>query len=44
MTPVRVEVTEGILSDHYDPRQKVLRLSPDVDSGAIARRARHRGP
>ena len=33
MTPVRVEVTEGILSDHYDPRQKVLRLSPDVDSG-----------
>lgn len=27
---VRVEQTEGKLSDHYDPRKKVLRLSPDV--------------
>jgi hypothetical protein len=33
MTPVRVEVAEGVLSDHYDPRQKVLRLSPDVYAG-----------
>ena len=30
---VRVEVTEGFLSDHYDPAQKVLRLSPDVFHG-----------
>jgi len=27
---VRVEETSGFLSDHYDPSQKVLRLSPDV--------------
>jgi len=33
MTPVRVEAAEGVLSDHYDPRQKVLRLSPDVYAG-----------
>jgi Zn-dependent membrane protease YugP len=33
MAPVRVERTEGLLSDHYDPRQKVLRLSPDVYAG-----------
>lgn len=26
---VRIEVVEGFLSDHYDPRGKVLRLSPD---------------
>jgi Zn-dependent membrane protease YugP len=30
---VRVEETEGMLSDHYDPRDKVLRLSPSVFSG-----------
>jgi uncharacterized protein len=30
---VRVEQTKGFLSDHYDPRGKVLRLSPDVFSG-----------
>jgi uncharacterized protein len=30
---VEIEQTEGFLSDHYDPRQKVLRLSPDVYSG-----------
>ncbi len=30
---VRVERTKGILSDHYDPRGKVLRLSPDVHDG-----------
>jgi Zn-dependent membrane protease YugP len=27
---VRVEETQGFLSDHYDPTQKVLRLSPGV--------------
>jgi Zn-dependent membrane protease YugP len=27
---VEVEMTEGMLSDHYDPRHKVLRLSRDV--------------
>jgi hypothetical protein len=27
---VQVEMAQGFLSDHYDPRAKVLRLSPDV--------------
>ena len=27
---VRVESVNGFLSDHYDPRSKTLRLSPDV--------------
>jgi len=27
---IRIEETKGTLSDHYDPRGKVLRLSPDV--------------
>ena len=27
---VSIEETQGMLSDHYDPRAKVLRLSPDV--------------
>ncbi len=30
---VRVERVEGFLSDHYDPREKVLRLSPNVYQG-----------
>jgi Zn-dependent membrane protease YugP len=30
LTHVRVEETKGRLSDHYDPREKVLRLSPEV--------------
>src|SRR5215510_13218450 len=30
---VRVEETEGFLSDHYDPTERVLRLSPDVFHG-----------
>lgn len=30
---VRIERVEGTLSDHYDPREKVLRLSPDVYEG-----------
>ncbi|MGB3717844.1 MAG: zinc metallopeptidase [Candidatus Promineifilaceae bacterium] len=27
---VKIEESKGFLSDHYDPRSKVLRLSPDV--------------
>lgn len=27
---VQIEETQGFLSDHYDPRTRVLRLSPDV--------------
>ncbi|HZS41534.1 MAG TPA: zinc metallopeptidase [Polyangia bacterium] len=30
---VRIEATSGFLSDHYDPREKVLRLSADVYGG-----------
>ena len=30
---VSIEMVSGFLSDHYDPRSKVLRLSPDVYSG-----------
>lgn len=30
---VPVELTPGTLSDHYDPRQRVLRLSPEVYHG-----------
>lgn len=30
---VGVEPAQGFLSDHYDPRAKVLRLSPDVYQG-----------
>lgn len=30
---VRIERTSGYLSDHYDPKNKVLRLSEDVYSG-----------
>ncbi|RME72767.1 MAG: zinc metallopeptidase [Planctomycetota bacterium] len=30
---VRVEQVGGVLTDHYDPRHKVLRLSPEVYSG-----------
>jgi Zn-dependent membrane protease YugP len=33
LEPVRVEVTDGFLSDHYDPGAKVLRLSPEVYEG-----------
>jgi len=34
---VEIERTQGRLSDHYDPRSKVLRLSPDVyDSPSVA--------
>lgn len=30
---VRIEPSHGMLSDHYDPRAKALRLSPDVYQG-----------
>ena len=30
---VRVEPTQGFLSDHYDPSTKTLRLSPDIYEG-----------
>ncbi|MBI1374363.1 MAG: zinc metallopeptidase [Phycisphaera sp.] len=30
---VAIEPVRGFLSDHYDPRQKVLRLSPEVYEG-----------
>lgn len=30
---VRIEQVQGTLSDHYDPRAKVLRLSPEVYQG-----------
>jgi len=33
---VAVEMTEGVMSDHYDPRHKVLRLSRDVYSSRTA--------
>ena len=37
---VRVEEVRGFLSDHYDPTNKVLRLSPDNYSGtSLAARA-----
>src|SRR5581483_6859228 len=30
---VDIEPVQGVLSDHYDPGHKVLRLSPDVYAG-----------
>lgn len=33
ISDVRIEPTRGWLSDHYDPRKKVLRLSPEVYNG-----------
>lgn len=33
ISDVAIETVEGQLSDHYDPRAKVLRLSPDVYNG-----------
>jgi len=32
LTSVKVEETTGILSDHYDPRTKTVRLSPSIYS------------
>ncbi|MEZ4735972.1 MAG: zinc metallopeptidase [Caldilineaceae bacterium] len=37
LSHVAVELVNGFLSDHYDPRQKVLRLSPQVyDTPSLA--------
>ncbi len=37
LTHVRVEPSQGFLSDHYDPRVKALRLSPQVyQSNSVA--------
>lgn len=37
ITDVRIEPVQGRLADHYDPRAKVLRLSPDVyESDSLA--------
>ncbi len=33
LSQVRIEQTRGVLSDNYDPRSKVLRLSPEVYQG-----------
>ena len=33
LSDVEIEQVSGHLSDHYDPRSKVLRLSPDVYNG-----------
>ncbi|MDE0864428.1 MAG: zinc metallopeptidase [Rubripirellula sp.] len=33
LSDVEIEQVNGHLSDHYDPRSKVLRLSPDVYNG-----------
>jgi len=34
LTNVSVEITHGLLSDHYDPIKKAVRLSPQVFNGA----------
>lgn len=37
ITDVKVEAVQGMLGDHYDPRTKVLRLSPEVyESNSLA--------
>jgi len=33
LSSVNVEMVDGVLSDHYDPAQRVVRLSPDVYHG-----------
>lgn len=33
LNEVKVEMVGGVLSDHYDPRGKVVRLSPEVYNG-----------
>jgi uncharacterized protein len=34
LSDVEIDRTEGVLSDHYDPRTRTLNLSPDVHDGA----------
>jgi hypothetical protein len=33
LSNIEIQMSRGTLSDHYDPRQKVLRLSPEVYQG-----------
>ncbi len=33
LSNIDIQMTQGVLSDHYDPRKKVLRLSPEVYQG-----------
>ena len=33
ITDVKVEPVKGVLTDHYSPREKVLRLSPEIHDG-----------
>ena len=33
LTHVEIRMTEGVLTDHYDPRSKTVNLSPDVYQG-----------
>ncbi len=33
LNEVRIEETKGFMSDHYDPRSKTLRLSPEIFRG-----------
>ena len=33
LSDVKVEMTQGTLSDHYDPRSRVVRLSPEIFKG-----------
>lgn len=33
ISSVRIEPAQGMLGDHYDPRERVMRLSPDVYAG-----------
>jgi Zn-dependent membrane protease YugP len=34
LSNVGIEMVDGVLSDHYDPAQRVVRLSPDVYRGS----------
>jgi len=34
LSDVAIEISKGKLSDHYDPKHRIMRLSPDVYSGA----------
>lgn len=34
LSNVKIEETAGLLSDHYDPRSKVVRLSPSIYNGS----------
>ncbi len=44
LTNVQIEAVRGNLTDHYDPRSKVLRLSEGVYQSGICRIPGDRGP